>query len=522
MKRLKNILLEGRIEDAQRHFEDSVGSWPVAEPGNPAGVGAQTNLDGVLKHFTQNDPSGNNKYLMWMVKMYLNPEERGTSPNDISSVVQRFHKNVGRLSTALIINMDIFDPSSRIATSPKNLDSYGDISQVERVMDEVDSIQTKKEKETQAKSGVDKLYEDERWLLVKPNTYEGSCYYGSSTKWCTSSKTTTTHFEDYSKRGNLYYIIDKSHQLGDYYKIALFKEWDGNEEWYDRADDSLNQGTINAIRSMVPQDLIKALDNSYRNTKPPEQETMFYTLDEFQNKLTEYIKSKPSLQTITTESGIWKWESDIMNQTWTWRNSKDNEELSLQATPFWDGLDGIPFDSYSDDDEFGNFHDTLLAPEVWEYNEYIGKNEFLSKTNTDMGVKLFLTFMYLPKLREVLTDDFFKQQVNRDYTIWTSSNPVSTYTFKWPPKSGSMTQLFTDYIKQNPGSSPNDFYEEVYGKPRPRGHNNMFFSSIKDSGIVKMEREGRRFVYSLGPNYKMWTRGNLLRSGRRNMNVGYY
>ena len=208
MKGLNKILLEGRVEDAQQYFENAVGSWPVAEPGNPAGIGSQTNLDGVLQHFVQNDPSGNHKYLMWMVKRYIDPEERGTSPNDISSVVQRFHKNVDRLSVAFIMNMDIFDPSSRISTSPKNIDSYDDLSQLERVMDEMDTITTKKEKEKEAKSGVDKLYEDDRWLLVRPNTYEGSCYYGSATKWCTASKDAPRHFEDYSKTGNLFYIID--------------------------------------------------------------------------------------------------------------------------------------------------------------------------------------------------------------------------------------------------------------------------------------------------------------------------
>ena len=108
MKGLSEILLEGRVEDAQQYFENTVGSWPVAEPRNPVNIGAGTNLDGVLKHFVQNDPSGNNKYLMWMVKRYIDPEERGTSPNDISSLVQRFHKNVDRLSVAFIMNMDIF------------------------------------------------------------------------------------------------------------------------------------------------------------------------------------------------------------------------------------------------------------------------------------------------------------------------------------------------------------------------------------------------------------------------------
>ena len=77
-----------------------------------------------------------------------------------------------------------------------------------------------------------------------------------------------------------------------------------------------------------------------------------------------------------------------------------------------------------------------------------------------------------------------------------------------------MTQLFTDYLKENPRSTSNQFYEDVLGRPRPRAHNNMFFAAIKDSGIVEMERQGRQFVYSLGPNYDAWTQGKLLRRGR--------
>ena len=76
-----------------------------------------------------------------------------------------------------------------------------------------------------------------------------------------------------------------------------------------------------------------------------------------------------------------------------------------------------------------------------------------------------------------------------------------------------MTQKFVDYLTNNPRKTPNQFYEEVLGYPRPRAHNNMFFSSIKDSGIVKMERQGRQFVYSLGPNYSAWTKNKLLRTG---------
>ena len=525
MKGLNKILLEGRGEDAQQYFENAVGSWPVAEFQNPAGVGAGTNVEGVLKHFVQNDPSGNNKYLMWMVKMYLNPEERGTSPNDISSLVQRFHKNLDRLNVAFIMNMDIFDPSSRISTSPKNIDSYDDTADLERVMDEMDYIQTKKEKEKEAKSGVDKLYEDDRWLLVRPNTYEGSCYYGSSTKWCTASKDAPSHFEDYSKTGNLFYIIDKSKDVGDFFKIALHKKWSGVEQWYDRADDELTSQTIEAIKSLLPIELLKAVEGEHSDTQ--EEKNKPLTILEFKEKLEDYVNNLPNGITYSTPTGKWKLEIRNYgegNTKWEWYGV--DPRIELIATPF----SRVYFQT--DDDDLGQpvieYSETLGIEDM--SNEYMGPGteyhwNYLRREG-DVGYnrnaieKAFISNIYMPIVNKALSQPEVKEYMDVDYTTWDTQSYVSSYTFKYPPRKGTMTQKFTDYLKGNPRRTANQFYEEVLGYPRPRAHNNMFFASIKDSGIVKMERQGRQFVYSLGPNYEAWTEGKLLRRGRAYGNPG--
>ena len=252
MIKMYNILLtEGRIEDAQQYFEKAVGSWPVAEEGNPAGIGAGTNVDGALQHFINQDPSGNNKYLMWMVKMYVNPEERGTAPFDISSLVQRFHNNVDRLTPEFIANMQFYSEAP-ISKSPKNIDSYASIATLERVMDELESGMSRKQAEDEAKKGAEKLFEDDRWLVVKPHTLEASCYYGAGTKWCTTEKD-SDHFKDYTSKGPLYYIIDKSRQLGRFYKIALHVTWDGKEEFYDEKDKLLEKDVLDAIKNLLPK-----------------------------------------------------------------------------------------------------------------------------------------------------------------------------------------------------------------------------------------------------------------------------
>jgi len=516
MKRLKNILLEGRIEDAQQYFENAVGDWPVAELNNHAGIGDGTNLEGVLQHFVNNDPSGNNKYLMWMVKMYVNPEERGTSPNDISSLAQRFHKNIDRIHPAFINSMDIFNPASRIATSPKNIDSYEDISQLERVLDEIESIQTRKQTEDKAKKGAEKLYEDNRWLVVKPHTLEASCYYGAGTKWCTTEKD-SSHFKDYSSKGPLYYIIDKSRQLGRFYKIAMHITWDGKEEYYDERDKLLEGDVLDAIQLLLPKHLQQTIFNDWEDDKAPEKVLM--SLNEFRAKLGRYIEDNKDQQTISTNSGEWFFDRNPYSGTWEWI-SKVNPDIIVQATPFNGGENAIPFDSedIEEIDSPDNWGITFGAdftetPHLLQQN-YLDPNPGGYHSN-ESYVRMFLNAIYRPLVKQVLDGTEVKKAVGAEYSTWKPQSFVSSYVFKYPPKKGSMTQLFTDYIKQNPGSTANEFYMDILGHPRPRAHNNMFFASIKDSGIVKMERDGRQFVYSLGPNYQTWTEGKLLRSNRK-------
>ena len=526
MKGLNKILLEGRVEDAQQYFKNAVGSWPVVEPDNPLGLGVGTNIEGVLQHFAQNDPSGNNKYIMWMVKMYVNPEERGTTPHDISSIVQRFHKNTNRLTMALIMNMDMFAPGSKIVTSPKNIDSYDDISQLERVMDEVDSIQTKKEKENEAKGGVDKLYEDDRWLLVKPNTHEGSCYYGSSTKWCTAMKDRTTHFDQYTKTGNLYYIIDKSKDVGDYFKLALHKNWDGEEDWYDRADKELEYQAKEAIRSLLPTKLIDSLEEDHGIKVGEVKEPL--SLGEFKGKLEEYVTSTNGVS-YSTQTG--KWKLKIINGHWVWSGA--DPRIEIYATPFFNGSPSVDVYVQTDDDDLGQpvvEYTEYTELEDLNFNNYFGPDDnyqvnYLSRDtiqsfHANYNVKTFIGNIYIPILKDVLNSYDVKEYVDVEYKTWDSTSYVSSYTFKYPPAQGSMTQKFTDYLIDDPRKTSNQFYEDVLGRSRPRGHNNMFFASIKDSGIVKMERSGRQFVYSLGPNYEAWTKGKLLRIGRAYGKIG--
>ena len=360
---------------------------------------------------------------------------------DIASLVKRFHNNLDRLTMASIMDMDIqfISGNNRIVTSPKNIDSYDTFRELKSVVDEIESRQTRKEKETEAKSGVDKLYEDDRWLLVRPNTHEGSCYYGSATKWCTSAKD-AKHFDDYSKSGNLFYIIDKSKDVGDFFKIALHKKWNGEEEWYDRADNKLEEETEEAIRSLLPAKLVDALELEHSETK--EEKIKPLSLIEFKQELDNHVSNLPKGIRYSTQTG--KWKLEIRNGKWEWYGT--DPRIELVATPFFNGDPGVNVYVQTDDDDLGQ--------PVVEYGEYVelddlhtewlGPSEeyqmnYLSREGTGrfaVGsmVQFFIRELYMPIVSEALNHSQIKEYTRQDYKTWDSTSYVSSYTFKYPPK----------------------------------------------------------------------------------------
>lgn len=73
---------------------------------------------------------------------------------------------------------------------------------------------TKKKLQAQEKEyakNVNKLYEDEEWLLVSPKTHQASCAYGANTKWCVTMKNDPSYFQNYTEKDEyLIFVIDKT------------------------------------------------------------------------------------------------------------------------------------------------------------------------------------------------------------------------------------------------------------------------------------------------------------------------
>jgi len=108
---------------------------------------------------------------------------------------------------------------------------------------------------------VQKLYENDEWLVVKPLSYQASLKYGASTKWCTASKDNAEYYFRYSKRGILIYTINK--KTGN--KVAGFKSLDTA---YDAETSfwNITDQRIDSMDSGLPNDVLDVIKNQFLNT----------------------------------------------------------------------------------------------------------------------------------------------------------------------------------------------------------------------------------------------------------------
>jgi len=110
--------------------------------------------------------------------------------------------------------------------------------------DELIKQTSKNQEEKKARKEVDKIYDSDTILIVKPKTHTASCYYGAGTKWCTTMKNNSGYFESHTKNANLYYIIVKKKNVSDrFYKIAInIKPGEKliDASWYDVKDNTFS------------------------------------------------------------------------------------------------------------------------------------------------------------------------------------------------------------------------------------------------------------------------------------------
>lgn len=178
-------------------------------------------------------------------------------------IIPWFHNNFNKITSDDIWKTEtkyrarhgVFDNINNLADNPRDINQYTNPAFLEELMEVVDGRKSKSEIEKELKNQAEKLYEDDEVLVVKPNTYAASCYYGANTKWCTTTKESSHYFRQYIAKGSLYYFLNKKTGL----KLALHvNKDDGEKVVYDAKDKEI---TIETLRESFPNqdDLIDEL-----------------------------------------------------------------------------------------------------------------------------------------------------------------------------------------------------------------------------------------------------------------------
>jgi len=231
---LKTILIEGRVEDVyKKYFTDNTSTFLT-----------DVYMNEIVPGSAEINP--NHKYLEWITGR-LETGER---------VVGGIEHNLKEI----LLAVSKFDNESH-RLEIKDLNQYNSLN---HLFDALKKIGETARRTVDITGDVEKIYEDNRFVVVSPKTHTASCYYGAGTKWCTAAKDTTSHFSTYKGSGELYYIIDKTLPTSDpYYKVALNKKIAGHTEDYWDSKDKAITDTTNILPIIQNSKMIKDIRNHF-------------------------------------------------------------------------------------------------------------------------------------------------------------------------------------------------------------------------------------------------------------------
>ena len=173
---LKTILLEGRVEDVYtKRISD--GSPQIEK----------IYYDEIVPGSASINP--NHKYLDWITKNW--------SPTDVGPAGVEVIHNLKEI----LLAVSKFDTQNQ-RLKIKDLNQYKNLDQL---FDTLQKLGQTARRSVEISDEVDRIYEDNRFVVVVPKTHKSSCYYGAGTKWCTASKDTDSHFSNYKSGGAVSY-----------------------------------------------------------------------------------------------------------------------------------------------------------------------------------------------------------------------------------------------------------------------------------------------------------------------------
>lgn len=177
------------------------------------------------------DPSPNKKYIDWMVRTFV---KNGLSHADVGhyGVIKDFFELVDKKT---------------IQGKETDINQYKNVEQVYDLVKKFEDVKSSTAEEKEIKAGAEKVFENDKVLIVKPHTREASCLYGKGTKWCTAGDVYNYFNNYYDRNVNLFYILPKGELMKEIGKVAIAVYRDGKKEVYNQMDTRLSPAEANKI-----------------------------------------------------------------------------------------------------------------------------------------------------------------------------------------------------------------------------------------------------------------------------------
>lgn len=221
-------LLEGRKEEARKKYPDI--------------------KDYVFDEFVEGDPSGNQKYLGWLCKVWMVERDKynANRAHVLVDLVQRFFR--------LKVKQDLY--------------RFKDGDDLETFVSTEEAKLIRGTRKQIMEDQTEMIHQDSHWKVVAPLTHKSMRFWGGSTSWCVATSS-TEHWADYAQRGSFVVVIDRTKtDEDDYFKLAIFSNGRENPSgWniYDSSDHCLGREYHDAFLAQLGDDIVEKVKDFFES-----------------------------------------------------------------------------------------------------------------------------------------------------------------------------------------------------------------------------------------------------------------
>ena len=484
------LLKEGRKEDLKKKYSSKF-------------VGREDDLDFILNISDLQD--FNHKYTDWILKnMDMESEQFDMDVDVAVQLVNDFDKYQSQLPK-------------------KDINQYNSIYALDIALVPFQ----KKEKDKELEKQVDKIYEDDKFLVIKPKSEEASCKYGSNTRWCVTSKG-SGHFGRYTS-GNqeLYFIINKANSTNkNYSKVAVHFDNTGFIRYWDSQDSSMEQRQIDVFEYAFPE-IIESIKSDYQKTSLNRIDTFLKEVF-FQFGITTSVKKNHLGAESTIEVFVEGFSTindlgpgHAEGNTIILLNSKkiDSYQVLITYRPIDDNFFSASF-AFVGADNYG----TDLDLEHWGF-----ESKFMIQDSSSKTANFVRNYIANVIMNHIQDKSELQKLIFGNQKLWRPNRTSYGYTFKGSNK--GLIKKLVDWLDEGKIGNKLDFLVDigkldkkiVNNKPvysnkdrnlflpsvNWRGHFTALFSSAKLAGILDYRKVGNQYLLIKGPNFEDFKSGEL-------------